>query len=330
MLEIQKLSNLFLERTKIVLIGHYNPDGDAVGSMIAMGAFLESYGCEVTLITPNEPAGFLSGISSFDKICCFNNAQEKLRTIVLNAEIIFFMDFNEIDSRIGKLSNVVAENNTAKRVLVDHHLNANLDSFDYAFSDTSYSSTALLVLDIINQTGRIDKMNKASLEAIYVGMMTDTGNFSYGNLSPHLYRSIALLVEKGVDTVEVNASIFNVKSENSLRLNAYAISNKMVVVNPTTAYISLTQGELNRFSYRQGDIDGLVNVPLSIKGITFSALFIETNECIKISFRSRGNDAIDVNMFARTHFVGGGHKNASGAKSFTDMAKAIDSFISAL
>ena len=310
----------------MVLIGHANPDGDAVGSLLAWGEYLERTGHEVALFVPNDPPVFLRSMDGFARLRSFRADDRSAAEAVEKAEVIFAMDFNETETRIGALSAPVEANRTACRVLIDHHLNPPKERFDLCFSDTEASSTALIVYRLIRDLGDLASLTLSMAKNIYVGMMTDTGNFSYGNLTGELYRIIADLVDRGVSPAELNAQVFNVYSEWRMRLIGYALHEKLTLLNPKTAYVALSMAELNRFHYRPGDTEGLVNMLLSIGGVGMSALFTETNECIKISLRSRGTEGVDVNRFARTWFSGGGHKNAAGAKSYATMEETLRRF----
>lgn len=166
---------------------------------------------------------------------------------------------------------------------------------------------------------------------LYLGMMTDTGNFSYGLLSGDLYRAVANLVDVGVSPVGMNIQISNQQSENRMRFMGYALSEKMVVLPELkSAYIWFTTDELARFNYAEGDAEGIVNMPLSIAGIVNSAIFIQKPDLIKISLRSQDSDGLDMNRFARTYFIGGGHRNASGGKSFHSIGETIEKYVRGL
>ncbi len=326
MSDISKLQKFLQRPAKMVLIGHMNPDGDAVGSLLAWGEYLERKGHHVTLLVPNDPPLFLRSMDGFSQLRSFRMEEVSLVNAIKEAEVIFAMDFNEMETRIGALSEALKMNDKAARILIDHHLNPPLEQFDLSFSDSAASSTALIVYRLIRDLGDLDSLTLSMAKNIYIGMMTDTGNFSYGHLTGELYRIIADLVERGVAPAELNVQIFNVYSESRMRLIGYSLHKKMTLLNANTAYVTLSMAELNYFHYRPGDTEGLVNMLLSIGGVNLSALFTETNECIKISLRSQGANAVDVNQFARTWFSGGGHRNAAGAKSFASMEETLRRF----
>lgn len=322
--KIKELKRLIESPKKITVVSHTNPDGDAIGSGLAWTEMLESMGHDVKFIVPNNFPYFLGWMSLIDKVNIFKKAPEQLAQFVEESELIFCMDFNQI-GRLEALSDAINNNIGAKKILIDHHLTPP-NIYDIELSETAASSTAYLTFKIIEALEFEQKLNYAVAEALYVGISTDTGNFTFGNLTPDLFRTIAKLVEKGVNTPLLNIAIYNNFSEHRMKLMGYILHEKMEILNnPKVAYMSLTNDELNKFNYTQGDTEGFVNLPLSIHDVPMSALFIETKDCIKVSLRSQGD--IDVNLFARAHFNGGGHKNAAGGKFFGSMEEAITTFI---
>lgn len=309
---------------KIVVVSHSNPDGDAIGSALAWRRILEEHGAEAHCIVPNKYPYFLDWISDISKVRIFkDDTTGELAGIIADADIIFCLDFNQI-SRLEGLSEAIEANTKARKVLIDHHLNPP-EIYDIAFSHVEASSTSYLVYKIAEQLQGLHVIDFPIAEALYVGMMTDTGNFSFSNLTPDLYRAVAHLIECGIDIPSINNAIYNSFSESRMRLLGYAINNKMEIINNhSVAYIALSESELRRFNFQQGDSEGFVNYPLSIKSVTMSAMFLQTRNFIRISLRSRGD--VDVNIFARRYFEGGGHKNASGGKSYLSMEETIGRF----
>ncbi|MDE6483193.1 MAG: DHH family phosphoesterase [Rikenellaceae bacterium] len=328
--DTEKIAALISASSEIMLVGHTNPDGDSVGSLIAMGCFLEDMGKRVMRVVPNELPRPLKSVKGKVKIYEFVSSEAYVRERARGCDLVICMDFNDISSRIGALSEVV-DGCECPRILIDHHLNPSLSDFSAALSDTSASSTCYLVYKLITGMAGAESITPRMASAIYLGMATDTGKFSYGALTPDLFRAVAVLVERGADIMAVDMAVFNSQSEGRMRLVGFALSEKMVVLHGRrAAYITLTVGELNRFGHKSGDTEGLVNMPMQIEGIDTSALFLETGEGIKISLRSRGADGLDVNTFARTYFTGGGHRNAAGAKSFVSMDETVSRFIEGL
>ncbi|MDR0954961.1 MAG: DHH family phosphoesterase, partial [Rikenellaceae bacterium] len=318
--EVEALKELLAEPKRITVVSHVNPDGDAIGSGLAWTAMLEEQGHTVRFIVPNAYPAFLEWMAEINKVYVYKIDPEALDEYIAESELIFCLDFNQID-RLDALGLRIAENGKAKRILIDHHLQPP-QNFNLMFSDTSSSSTSLLVYELLEALGWEKQVNYPVAEALYVGICTDTGNFSFGYLTPELFRVVARLVEKGVDPPKLNVAIYNNFSAERMRLMGYMLHQKMEII-PTyrAACMTLDKEEQKRFRFKPGDSEGFVNLPLSIKTVSLSAFFLETKECIKVSLRSRGE--IDVNDMARKYFNGGGHKNAAGGKHFGPMREAV-------
>lgn len=331
MFEPEKIKKVLDLAKNIVIVSHANPDGDAVGSCIAWERWLRGPERHVTTIMPNDVPRFLKKMKGMETVRCFENHEAELTPVIERADAVCCLDFNEISTRLGGMAPALMANVRAARILIDHHLDPPLDQYAAAVSDPGASSTSYLVYQVIEALGGADRVDRVMAEALYTGMMTDTGNFSYGNLTPDTYRVVGRLVERGADPARINVEVFHNQTENRMRLLGYVLFRKMTVLPRLgAAYITLSRNELYRFKHKQGDTEGMVNYPMSIEGIGLSAIFIETTECIKISLRSQGPDAVDVNRFARRYFTGGGHRNAAGAKSFTDMDAAVRIFLKGL
>ncbi len=323
---IEALRSLLAKEAEqnIVIVAHTNPDGDAIGSSLAWAQVLRSQGHAVNCVVPNKYPYFLGWMEGIDELLNYRDHAERVAAVVEQCDIIFCLDFNAL-SRLEGLSEVIAANTTAKRVLVDHHLSPDTN-YDIMFSHPDASSTCFIVYALIEKMWGTDLITKSIGELLYVGMMTDTGNFSFSFLTPALYRSLAVLVEKGIDIQSINSQVYNSFSEDRARLFGYAINRKMSIIKGgTVAYMTLTEREMRRYNFQQGDSEGFVNYPLTIQKMKFSVIFIEHRKFIRISFRSRRH--IDVNLFARKYFDGGGHKNAAGGKSYKNMEETIAHFL---
>lgn len=310
---------------KIVIVAHTNPDGDAVGSSLAWAEVLRGMGHEVTCIVPNKYPYFLDWMPGIEQVVVFKNDTEghAVRAIA-EADLLFCLDFNAV-SRLEILSDTIEANTTAHRVLIDHHLSPD-GHFDLSFSYPDSSSTCFLVYSIIEALFGTDAITRQMAEALYVGIMTDTGNFAYSFLTPELFRAVAVLVEKGISIPEIHNNVYNAYTEGRARLFGYVINRKMEIIQDgTVAYMSLMENEMRRFQFQQGDSEGFVNYALTIKKMKMSAMFLAHRKFIRVSLRSRGD--VDVNLFARKYFNGGGHKNAAGGKSFVSMQETIDHYI---
>ena len=320
--KIIQLKAMIAAARTIAIVSHTNPDGDAIGSGIALSTFLKAQGHTVRFFVPNHFPKFLSFIPGSGQVEIYSEACDTARSYISDADLIICSDFNQI-GRLDKMTAAIEDNIIAPRVLIDHHLDP--PEYELSFSDTDYSSTSHMVYDLICAWAGPEAITPDTATALYVGIVTDTGNLSYGNLTPELYRAVAALVERGVQPVEISRAVFNTQSEHRLRMVGYLLSEKMKVdCGHRTAYITLTRAEKTRFDHQIGDTEGIVNMPLSIECIDFSAMFIETLDCIKISFRSQGD--FDVNRFAREYFDGGGHKNAAGGRYYGPMSEAVAKF----
>jgi len=318
----KELSNLFSSSENILLICHINPDGDAIGSQLALYHYLKARGRNVDLMAPNYLQEFLKWMDGADKVNIFIKERKICRLLIGEADLIVMLDFNH-SNRLGEAEEFVVASN-AKKVIIDHHLDTQ-DFADLIISDPSKCSTAELVHELICEMDQENYMSRQYAEALYVGIITDTGNFEHGSYSSRTFRIVADLLESGVEKAKILNLIYNNFSTDRIRLKGYALNKRMVVMPEyKTAYIFLTRDDLKEYNHVKGDTEGFVNMPLSIKGIYFSALFIEKVGFIKISFRSKGQ--FPSNEFASQYFNGGGHLNASGGEYYDTLDNTIKFF----
>jgi phosphoesterase RecJ-like protein len=322
----KELSKLFNTSGNIVLVSHINPDGDAIGSQLAMYHYLRDKGKNVRMLTPNNIQEFLKWMNGASEIMIYTRDRSNSRKIIEKADLILMFDFNQ-SNRLGEAEDYVIRADAAK-VIIDHHLNP--DNFaDLVISDPSKCSTAELVYELVSVLNGEPYMNKAYAEALYVGIVTDTGNFEHGSYSSQTFRIVADLIDAGISKEKILNHIYNNFSADRLRLQGFALNKRMVILEDYhTAYIYLTKKDLSEFNHVKGDTEGFVNLPLSIKGIYFSAMFIEKDGFIKVSFRSSGS--FPTNKFASDYFSGGGHLNASGGEYRDTLKNTIDYFLKSL
>ena len=323
--KIEKLKGyLTVGPKKIAVLAHTNPDGDAIGSSLAWAKVLRSMGHEVTCLVPNRYPAFLAWMPGIEEVIVAKEDNGRAVEAIDDADLIFFLDFNRID-RLENLSDHIMGNQKAVRLLIDHHLDPPVEEYALVFSDHTSCSTSYLVYNIAERLTGLDVFDREAAEALYVGIMTDTGNFSFSFLTPGLFRAVAGLIEKGIDIPSINSMVYNSYSEGRVRLLGYVLLKKMKMIEGgRAAYIALKESEMRKFNFQVGDSEGFVNYPLSIASVNMSAMFTETRKFIRISFRSRGD--VDVSEFAARYFNGGGHKNASGGKSFDSIAKTVERF----
>lgn len=323
--DFTELKDFISSPKRIAIVSHKSPDGDAIGSSLGLYHYLLHKGHDVQVVMPNDFPSFLKWMPGNDKIVLHEGNEKNAEALINGAEVLFCLDFNTPNRAFG-LEEVIQRSENLK-VMIDHHPQP--DGFvDFMLSDTSSCSTAQLVHRFAAMMG--DKIpNKESADCLYCGIMTDSGSFRFPSVTAETHRVVADFIELGVKQDEVYNLVNNTSSEHRLRLLGYCVDDKLTVLPElNTAFITLTMEEKRRFHYQQGDTEGTVNYPLSIEGVNFSAIFIEAEGYVKISFRSIG--AFDVNEFARAHFSGGGHRNAAGARSDLPMKETIEKFVDLL
>ncbi len=323
---IHKVQKELNKAEKIVIVVHVGPDGDAMGSSLALWHYLMTIEKEPVVIVPTAFPNFLKWMPGSENVMVYEEKKEACEQIISNAELIFTLDFN-VPNRLAKMETVIM-NATAPKILVDHHLHPG----DYAKVTISYpeiSSTSELIFRLICRLGDFSKINLACAECIYTGMMTDTGAFTYNSNKPEIYTIINELIKLGVDKDDIYRRVFNNYSADRMRLMGYALYKKMKVYPEyKAALITLSLSELKEFNFQNGDAEGLVNMPLSIDGVLFSVFMREDSDKIKISLRSQGT--FPANKVSADLFNGGGHLNAAGGESYTTLEQAIEKFESAL
>lgn len=306
---------------------HQKPDPDAMGSALGLYHVLIQMGHWVTVISPTNWADFMDWMPGAEKVLDYERFTEAADLALENAQIIFCLDFNTL-SRTKRMAGKLAEVN-AMRVLIDHHQMPETTSFHFGISDVSKSSTCEMIYDFIIDSGLSDKINEPFMQCIYAGVMTDTGSFRFPSTTPGVHRLVADLMERGLRQSVIHEQIFDHYLENRLRFFGFIFMHRMeVFYDHNTVLITASQADLQRFDIRTGDTEGLVNFPLSIRGIKMAVLIFDRGEEVKLSFRSKGD--FDVNNFARKYFNGGGHKNASGAGSKLSLDETVEVFIRAM
>ena len=322
----KELSKLFSASENILLICHINPDGDAIGSQLALYHYLRSTGKKVDMLSPNFLQEFITWMDGVEEINIYTKDRKKGNQIIENSDLIVMLDFNQ-PSRLGEAEKKVMES-SCQKVIIDHHQGSG--SFaDLFISDTSKCSTSELLHGIICILNNGIFNHLGYSEGIYVGIVTDTGNFEHGTYTGDTFRIIADLVDSGIDKNRIFNLVFNNFTAERMRLQGFSLHQRMILLPEyRTAYIYLTKDDLEKFNYKKGDTEGFVNLPLSIGTVDFSALFMEKKGFIKLSFRSKGK--FSVNDFARDHFSGGGHVNAAGGEYFDTLENTLAHFLEAL
>lgn len=326
--ELKAIKSLLSEPKKIVVVPHRNPDGDAIGSTLALKHYLEFYQHQVMVIAPNDYPEFLKWAPGESSILKFDTQTEISSTLITEADILFTLDFNALQ-RTGDDMAKVLETSDAIKIMIDHHQSPD-DYPKYMYSDVSMSSTCEMVYNFIEMLGDVDKINADIATCIYLGIMTDTGSFRFRSTTSRTHEVIASLIEKGADNTAIHNQVYDTNSYNRLQLLGCALQNLKVIPELNTAYITLSQEELDTYNYKKGDTEGVVNYALSIANTVLAAIFIENTQegIIKISLRSKGD--FSVNEFSRAHFNGGGHTNAAGGRSEDTLEATVEKFITIL
>lgn len=320
--DFHKISELLRNPLQILITTHTNPDGDAIGASLALGRYLLKKGHRVDVMIPDPSPGFLSWMPGSEDIAVYREEPARCRQLIREAAVIFSVDYNNF-SRISDASAEVIASGATK-VLIDHHL---LPSNDYTFriSVPETSSTSELVFDFIEASGDLPLLDLETATCIYAGIITDTGSFSYSCNYVRTYQITAELFRIGIDGEHIHRLVYDTYSESRLRLLGFCLSERLVVLpRYHTAFIYLSAEDLKRFNYQVGDTEGVVNYALSIADINMAALFMERDDYVKASFRSKGNFSVEV--IARNHFNGGGHANASGANCYEPLDQVVGRF----
>tara|TARA_X000000950_G_scaffold4124_1_gene4282 strand:- start:3828 stop:4820 length:993 start_codon:yes stop_codon:yes gene_type:complete len=318
---MQELKNLLSVKQNVVITTHVNPDGDAIGSSVALLNFLIKMGHDVSVIVPNDYPDFLKWMKNDELIINYSNSKNESQEKIKNASLIFCLDFNNLN-RINEIGDYISESK-AKKVLIDHHLDPS-DFYDFKIHDVKASATAELVYNFLIELDS-NAVDKDISEALYTGILTDTGSFKF-SMSPKVHKIVSDLMIRGVDIGFINNKIYDSNSLDKLKLIGYALSEKLEVIsNGNAAYIVLSRKDLKDHNFKKGDTEGLVNYALSISNVNMAVLIIETKERIKFSFRSIGH--FSVNEFAKKYFNGGGHKNAAGGSLEDKLSVALEKFL---
>lgn len=323
---------LLSQSRKAVIVTHFKPDADALGSSLGLAGYLKKKGHEVTVISPSDYPDFLAWMPGNELVLAIGKegklhpAYKKAETLVAQAEVIFCLDFSSLN-RIHDLEDLI-RTASATKVLIDHHLEPERFA-QFEMWDVSSASTAGLIYELIDQLGDTALISPEMATCLYAGLMTDTGGFRHNNTHHREFSIAARLVEAGANPHEIAKQVYDTNSLERLRLTGFVLSQKLKVLPEYgTAYMTLSREELKEYGAQTGDTEGLVNYGLSIKGINLSVLMYDRGEEIKLSLRSLGN--FSVNEMARKHFAGGGHKNASGGSSKLTLQETLDKFLAIL
>ena len=324
--QINKIKLLLSSKKNIVIIPHKNPDGDAIGSSTGLKYYFDKLGHSTSIVSPNKYPNFLQWMDPENKILTYSN-ENNINNVILNADIIFTLDFNNL-VRISQMKEIVKKSNAIK-IMIDHHENPS-DYAEFMYSDPEMSSTCEMIYHFINMLGDKKLIDKNISKSLYAGIMTDTGSFKFPSTTYVTHEVVSHLLKTGISHFEVHNKIYDNNKPERLKLLSLALGKITIIDGFNSCYISLSQEELDKFNYEKGDTEGIVNYGLSIKNIRFAIIFMENTKdnVIRISLRSRGN--FDVNELSKNIFGGGGHKNAAGAISKNSLKQTIEYFLKSI
>ena len=325
--DIKKIKTLLQSSENIVITCHKGPDGDAIGSTLALYLYLKKQEKNVKIIVPDDFPFFLKWLPQSEHILLYEGNKEESDNLINNADLIFTLDFNALH-RTGEMQEILSKA-SAKFVMIDHHQQPDTYA-EVTYSDTSICSTCQMVYHFIDALGDLNSIDTDIANCIYTGIMTDTGSFRFRSTTSTTHRVIADLIDLGIDNAKIHQNVYDSNSYNRLQLLGKSLTNLKVIPELNTAYISLSADEQNEFNAKKGDTEGVVNYALSLQGIKLAAIFKEdqNSKLIKISLRSKGD--FSVNEFSRAHFNGGGHTNAAGGASKLSLDETLEKFISIL
>ncbi len=305
------------DNDSFIITTHRGPDGDAMGSSMAMYNLLVNLKKDVNVIIPNSYPNFLSWLPNVENVINHEENSTNISKLIDKVDIIIMLDFNDL-SRIENLESYVL-NSKAKKILIDHHQDPDLSICDLSFCDTTFSSTCELLYMILNQAKF--NLTKNIADCLYTGILTDTGSFKFSCTTKNTHVSVGHLISIGVNSTEINNLIYNNYSYDRINLLGHCLTNKLKIYNNSSAIISLSEEELKKFNFKKGDTEGIINYALSIKEVIFAVFIVEKDNIVKLSFRSLGN--INVQDISKRYFGGGGHFNAAGAKSDLSLDETI-------
>ncbi len=322
MLPIEEIFPLLSTPKRIFITTHHKPDGDAIGSMLGLYHYLVAKGHNVTPVSPSEIPEFLMWMPGVDKVVNYEAESKNAEKALADADIIFCLDFNDF-SRTKHLTTHL-EAATQPKVMIDHHLLPKT-VWDYAMSDATKSSTCEMVYDFINLCGDNAMINMDIAACLYTGVMTDTGSFRFPATTASVHDMVADFKRKGLNHTRIHEEVYDSWSAQRMQFLGYVLLEKMEIFPKyNTGLITLSKKDLKLFNVNTGELEGLVNYPLSIGAVRFAVMITERSDEVKLSFRSKGD--FDVNTFARTYFNGGGHFNASGGRSTASFIDTVAYF----
>ena len=320
--ELQALRTHIAQSSRILICAHRGPDGDAVGSSLGWAEYLRQQGKQVDIVMPTPFPDFLRWMPGSQDIRFYARHEAEAEQVIAQADLIFFLDFNGLQ-RLQEMQAPVAAAQ-AKRIIIDHHLDPDRSIAAQVVSFPTRCSTSEIVCRLIIELGGWDELPQKAAVCLYTGMMTDTGGFTYNSNDPEIYEVISMLLTKGIDKDKIYRNVFNVYSEDRMRLTGYILYRKLrFYYNRHASIFALTREEMRRFHFIRGDAEGLVNMPLQVKGMRLSISLREDTERDVVRVSLRSVDDFPCNRMAEEFFHGGGHLNASGGELPFPLSEAM-------
>lgn len=327
MKSVQELYPLLNNLRKVVVTMHQKPDADAMGSTLALYHFLKKFGNTVTVISPTNWANWVNWMPGAAEVINYERNKEKCDAILDEADYLFCLDFN-IFHRTKNLAPKLYEIN-CKKVLIDHHREPDVNSFDYGISNYHKSSTCEMIYDFIAGSGHAAMLDAEISGCLYAGVVGDTGSFRYDSTTPSVHRMVAVLMETGISISQIQSNLYDNFLENRLRFIGHVLTNRLeFFYEYNTALIHISKQDLLKYEIKTGDTEGIVNLPQTVQGIKLVGMVVDRDEERKWSFRSKGD--FDCNAFARKYFNGGGHFNASGGNTKESLQQTVEAFKQAI
>ena len=306
----------------IVLVPHTNPDGDAMGSVLGLRRVLLNAGLKVKIVSPTKYPEFYHWMDGHDEVIVYSHHPKQVASALAESDLLICLDFNQL-SRLGDMKPLI-ESFEGKKILIDHHPYPG-NFTDLVISDTTFSSTAELMFSVLQPTEFAQYIDRDAATSFFTGIMTDTGSFDFSVSNPNTFETVAQLTRMGIDQMYIHSKVYDNYSYDRMRLLGFCLSNRMTFFPEYhAACMYITLEDQKAFNFKTGDNEGFVNMPLSIKGIVFSALFTEKSKYIKASFRSKGEFA--VNEVSEKYFNGGGHRNAAGGEFYASLSETLALF----
>ena len=318
-----KFKELIDKSDNIVITCHRNPDGDALGSSMAMAAYLKQLGKEATVVIPDAYPDFLQWMPGSQELVRYDKHPEKGAMLLKICDLILCLDYNTLN-RTGEEMEKVLRSSKAPKILIDHHLDPDIEC-EIKVSEPQMSSASEMVFRIIKQLGGYEQMDKVTATCIYCGMMTDTGAFTYNSADPEIYNIIALLLAKGINKDKIYRNVYWVFSESRMRLWGHVLQTFCTSDDGHASYFTISRKDMKQYNFIKGDAEGLVNMPLQIKGMKLSISLREDTEKPNLVWVSlRSVDDFPCNKMAAQYFNGGGHLNASGGRLYCSLDEAVE------